>query len=151
MIGNTAGAQPPDRPRRIDAVKQSAAVTTRAQAKNSNKPPKSIKIDTELKWAITNRDEFQKAQLEDKSLDKLREANEEKYCGRGRSHVAQKKGLLYRYYEHPNVNNGKEVGQLVVPKVLRKKIMELAHETMMSGHMGIKKTTDRILSNFGLG
>ena len=38
-------------------------------------------------------------------MDKPREANEEKYCGQGKSRFAQKNELLYRYYEHPDKNN----------------------------------------------
>ena len=38
--------------------------------------------------------------------------------------------------------------QLVVPKQLRVKVMKLAHETLLGGHLGMKKTTDRIMSSF---
>ena len=38
--------------------------------------------------------------------------------------------------------------QLVLSDKLKIKIMELAHDSKMSGHLGAKKTQDRISSNF---
>ena len=36
----------------------------------------------------------------------------------------------------------------MVPKTLRKKVMEVAHDSIFAGHLGIKKTKDRIQTNF---
>ena len=36
----------------------------------------------------------------------------------------------------------------MVPKTLRKKVMEVAHDSIFGGHLGIKKTKDRIQTNF---
>ena len=49
---------------------------------------------------------------------------------------------------HPYVNGGKPLKQVVVPVQLRNRIIELAHGSIMGGHMGIKKTTDKIQSAF---
>ena len=38
--------------------------------------------------------------------------------------------------------------QLVIPENFREKVLRLAHETLMSGHLGIKKTMDRVLTVF---
>ena len=38
--------------------------------------------------------------------------------------------------------------QLVIPENFREKVLRLAHETLMSGHLGIKKTMDRVLTEF---
>ena len=46
------------------------------------------------------------------------------------------------------MNNGKEIQQVIVPVKLRNQLMELAHSSLMGGHMGIKKTTDRIRGSF---
>ena len=32
----------------------------------------------------------------------------------------------------------------MVPMPLRRQLMEVAHESVMGGHMGVKKTTDKI-------
>ena len=44
--------------------------------------------------------------------------------------------------------------QVVVPESLRERVMKIAHESLLAGHVGAKKTTERILSSFhwpGLG
>ena len=55
---------------------------------------------------------------------------------------------MYRVYKHPYVNSGKPLKQVMVPVQLRSRIMELAHGSLMGGHMGIKKTADKIQSAF---
>ena len=42
-----------------------------------------------------------------------------------------------------NVNH-----QIVVPRVYRPEILNLAHETPMSGHLGVNKTYHKILNHF---
>ena len=36
----------------------------------------------------------------------------------------------------------------MVPKSLRHRVMEVAHDSMFGGHLGTKKTEDRIITNF---
>ena len=38
--------------------------------------------------------------------------------------------------------------QLVIPKALREKVMEFAHDSKLSGHQGMKRTQDRIKACF---
>ena len=38
--------------------------------------------------------------------------------------------------------------QIVVPKIYRSEILSLAHETPMSGHLGVNKTYHKILNHF---
>lgn len=40
------------------------------------------------------------------------------------------------------------VYQIVVPAVYRRDIMAIAHETPMTGHLGLNKTYHKILSQF---
>ena len=40
------------------------------------------------------------------------------------------------------------VKQLLVPQKLRTKVLKLAHETLLGGHLGIQKTLDRVMSSF---
>ena len=44
--------------------------------------------------------------------------------------------------------SGKETKQLAVPSTLRKGGLSLAHESIMAGHLGNKKTLDRVLNHF---
>ena len=53
--------------------------------------------------------------------------------------------VLYRIFQ--NKLHG-EVKQIVVPEIYRKQVMKLAHESIVGGHLGAKKTVDRITSNF---
>ena len=57
-------------------------------------------------------------------------------------------GMLFRYFQSPKVSNNNIFKQLVVPSPHRMTVMKRAHDCVLSGHLGIKKTTDRVLSNF---
>ena len=65
--------------------------------------------------------------------------------GKKISHV-KRKGILYRITKKVDAEK-EELKQILVPKDLRK-VMEVAHDTMLAGHKGVKKTEDRILTNF---
>ena len=51
-------------------------------------------------------------------------------------------------FKHPHVNNGKPDRQIVVPEKLRKQVMEHAHDSIMDGHLSIRKTIEKIFNNF---
>ena len=53
-------------------------------------------------------------------------------------------GLLYRLH----VREGETWSQLVVPQVSRDRVLSLGHESIMSGHLGTRKTSDRIVNCF---
>ena len=59
-----------------------------------------------------------------------------------------KRGILYRIYKHSFVNGGQPLKQVMVPVLLRPRIIEVAHGSIMGGHLGINKTTDKIESAF---
>ena len=51
--------------------------------------------------------------------------------------------VKYRVIEN---NQGEShVKQLIIPKELREKVIEIAHDSKLSGHQGIKKTQDLYL------
>ena len=54
-------------------------------------------------------------------------------------------GVLYRRYSPPG---GEEVEQLVLPMPCRPTVLRLAHNIPLAGHLGRKKTTDRIKQRF---
>ena len=63
---------------------------------------------------------------------------------RGQTKFVERKDLLYREF-----TKGKKVTcQLVVPEGFCERVMRLAHETLMSGHLGTKKTLDRVVAEF---
>ena len=63
---------------------------------------------------------------------------------RGETKFVLKKDLMCRQFTKGN----KLTLQLVIPESFREKVLRLARETLMSGHLGIKKTMDRVLTEF---
>ena len=62
-----------------------------------------------------------------------------------------KNGILMRKWRPPDVSTENEWTvnhQIVVPRVYRPEILNLAHETPMSGHLGVNKTYHKILNHF---
>ena len=59
----------------------------------------------------------------------------------------QKNGLYYREFNKGD-KHGHVYSQLVLPSKLIIEILKLAHDGIMAGHLGIRKTTDRILNDF---
>ena len=66
-------------------------------------------------------------------------------------------GLLYKHWIPLHHQRGlaskrekrnMTVEQLVLPKKCRRKVMEMAHSIPLAGHLGKKKTTDRVLQRF---
>ena len=62
-----------------------------------------------------------------------------------------KNGVLMRKYRPPDAKASEEwlvFHQVVVPEVYRNDILAMAHDLPLSGHLGVKKTRDRILRQF---
>ncbi|PIK47381.1 hypothetical protein BSL78_15768 [Apostichopus japonicus] len=62
-----------------------------------------------------------------------------------------KSGVLMRKWRHPEVAANEEwlvFHQIVVPSEYRAQIIQVAHDHAMSGHLGVRKTRDRILRHF---
>ena len=62
-----------------------------------------------------------------------------------------KNGILMRKWRPPDVSAEDEWTvnhQIVVPRVYRPEILNLAHETPLSGHLGVNKTYHKILNHF---
>ena len=87
-------------------------------------------------------------QGEDVSLQKYYKKTDIKKKGLQEVKFEVKDRVLCRVFKHPHVNNGKSVRQVVVLEQLRKQVIELAHDSIMRGNLGIRKTVDRILNNF---
>ena len=62
-----------------------------------------------------------------------------------------KDGLLMRKWRPPEVAADDEwavVHQIVVPKKYRRYVINIAHDTPLSGHLGVNKTYQKVLSHF---
>ena len=128
-----------------------AAVETRAQKVKKAKDLRPLKV-LEAQNLSENREEIIQAQHEDTLLDKLwnlADSNQVRKTGKeNESRYFVSNGLLFRSFTSPSLENGRTFTQLVLPKKLHPKVLKLAHDSTMSGHLGIKKTTDRVLANF---
>ena len=91
--------------------------------------------------------ELRKLQSKDKSLFACFTLANNKQPNKGGSgSFVIKKGLLYRKYKGPHKPGS--ASQLVIPKELQKIVLSLGHDSCMAGHLGTKKTLDRIQTAF---
>ena len=95
-----------------------------------------------------DRNELVRLQSEDKNPEKYWHQRDIKVKGKQEVSFKERGSVLYGSYKHPHVNGGKPVRQVMVPMPLRCQLMEVAHESVMGGHMGVKKTADKIQKAF---
>src|ERR1043165_1594311 len=128
-------------------IHSTAAIETRAST-NKIERYKPLKL-TEMPDIKVTRDEIRMLQEEDESLKKYRETSEHKNTEgvhTDKMQFIKQNGLLYRKYSEVLKNDAKL--QLMVPKPLRDKVLNFAHCCLLSAHLGIKKTHDKICNDF---
>lgn len=124
-----------------------SAVQTRAQEKKEAQSVRPLKHTTVDALNLSPA-EFCKLQREDSSLSKYWEMvksnsqNDENH----KSCFVVKHDILYREYKSGPYDD--IVEQVVVPECLREKVILYAHETTLSGHMGINATYKKLCTNF---
>ena len=144
IIGNISGAQAAEDP---DSRWTEANVVTRAQAKQRD-VSRPLVVSRPEQWKAIDCNEIARLQREDMSIQKYR-FRTSPITKRDQEVIFQERdNVLYRVYTHPKVDKGKPIRQVIVPKPLRNQAMRIAHESVMGGHLGAKKTTQRILSDF---
>ena len=131
----------------VERGKTGCAVQTRAQIQKEEKPTKPLKVVSPSSLQVTPRD-FKEAQREDVDLARYYGFIELPNTGK----TMKKKwfelsgGTLFRFYRR--TEDDVLLKQAVVPKKLRSEVLKVGHEGILSGHLGIKKTTDRITAQF---
>ncbi|KAL5020859.1 hypothetical protein ScPMuIL_000014, partial [Solemya velum] len=142
IIGNIPGVTS------LNESELASAVETRSQAKA--KPFLPLKVPKPL--LVVNPDEFKQLQIDDLTLQKFRDligTDKNKHLSvKGIAEIEVKKGLLYRKFTSHEYGREIVTRQLLVPQKLRSQVLKLAHESIMGGHQGIKKTTARVLREF---
>ena len=103
------------------------------------------------KWIDIDRAQLSRLQSEDTLLHGYRDETRTQRKGYQEVTFEPKKGMWYQLYKHPKVNMGEQIHQVIVPKTLRKQIMEIAHKSVMSGHLGIRRETGSSTTSGGLG
>ena len=122
----------------------SMAAVTRARAKHvvAQKPLCDVPADLEI-----SKDKLVELQHQDHSLQslfQLAQSGEEKSVGKGTAFYFFSNGILCRNFS--KVQSVLE--QIVVPTSLRPTVLSLAHDQLLAGHCGARRTLARILSNF---
>ena len=158
LVGNVTGARCACKPTGTgdwldlaevdDSVENGFHVTTRNAKRIMDEPEPEYTIGRgRVKWDMVkmNTKEFIDIQQKDETLSScFKKLNrvQNKY-----PRFMLKSGVLVRV-----ANSGKHIKdmltQVVLPVKLRHKVMELAHDTVMAGHLGITKTQKRIMNHF---
>lgn len=110
------------------------------------------KADTMMKVPLVGSLEVTRAQLaekqkEDQSLKIcFNKIGKEFHSNKDTTYrFSEEEGLRYRHYR---LSTGRTFKQVVVPTTLRQHILKVAHEGIMAGHQGVRRTTARILGDF---
>ena len=91
-----------------------------------------------------NKSKLIELQQNDEDVQKCKE----KYnSGKSNSAFVEIDKILYRIYK-PKNNQEPECKQIVMPKVLRGRVLNLAHDSKMSGHFAFKRTYQRLAHHF---
>ena len=149
IVGNVLGARAADDPdpRWQGHVQEACAVSTRSQAKKAaERIP--LKVPCTKESPVVDREKLKQMQRDDESLQKYWERNDVVVRGQAETSIEVKGRVMYHVYKHPYVNGGKPPKQAMIPVQLRNRMMQKAHGSIMGGHIGINKTTDKIQSAF---
>ena len=140
VIGNIDGSK------LRDMSHFSAAAVIRSQAKQSEKAYRTLKVPDQI--INEDKEALKQAQATDPKLDRIRRRVDSgnitvsRGLNRGETKFVRKKDLMYTQFTKGN----KVTLQLVIPEGFCETALRLAYETLMSGHLGIKKTLDRVVS-----
>ena len=99
----------------------------------------------------TSPEELRRLQSDDESLSRPRSIADGASSAAAGEDFYRRDVLLYRRYSPPVTDSDDrkdDVEQLVLPSPLRPMVLKLAHDIPMAGHLGKKKTADRILCRF---
>ena len=121
------------------------AVITRSMAKKADKPRPSLKA-AKIDTGSINYEVLRDEQKNDETLQKYWNLAKTKDQDASKAHFEIKKDLLYRVHE--DKYNRVKVMQIMVPVKFREKVMQVAHDGLLSGHFGNRKTLERILTHF---
>lgn len=150
IIGNISDVREASNPN-PDWKDVTAAVETRGQKQARAKEMKELKVPEAIKGIVTA-EILRESQEGDSTLDKFRdfaESGESKVTRNGGcSKFYMQKGILFREFQSPSVNFGEKLQQVVVPVPLRNQVIRLAHESILGGHQGIQRTTNKVTSHF---
>ncbi|GFN96040.1 Zinc finger protein [Plakobranchus ocellatus] len=142
IVGNVEGARSPENP---DMSVMVGAATTRAQAKREA-VTKLLRVPDIKKHVGVDREQLIKLQQEDPRILALVDAGRTSRRGGKVVSFEKARGIVYRRYE--DLGRSVDGKQVVLPKPLRQYVMSVAHDSITGAHLGIRRTKDKVLSNF---
>ena len=119
------------------AIETGGAEETRGQRERKEKPLAPLRT-SKCMIKDVGATQLKEDQNMDMSLDVCRRKVEERIDGKESGQFAVKKGLLFRVVSR----KGKELSQLVVPDRYREEVMQLGHDSIMAGHIGVKNRVE---------
>ncbi|CAI5657199.1 unnamed protein product [Oreochromis niloticus] len=116
---------------------------------NCESTPVSVELQPDEKPLTlpVEKNKLIKAQKNDESLSCCWASVTEPKCGKSASYLIED-GVLMRYWTPSSGCTHEGVQQTVVPQSFRSQVLSLAHDHIMSGHLGITKTYNRVLRYF---
>ncbi|GFR58903.1 Gypsy retrotransposon integrase-like protein 1 [Elysia marginata] len=93
-----------------------------------------------------DREQLIKLQQEDPRIQELVDADRTSRRGGKVVSFEKARGIVYRRYEDRGRNV--RIKQVGLPKSLREYVMSVAHDSLTGAHLGIRRTKDKVLSNF---
>ena len=150
ILGNLPGVREADNPSAGWKPQNSvevAQVTTRAQKAADGQAIGQLRVP-EPSLDSGDKASLIQEQKEDPTLQKCwARVGDMKETKTARVHFVVQGELLFRIHQSL-VRDERVTRQLVVPKGRREAVMRMAHESIMAGHMGTRRTTDRVESHF---
>ncbi|XP_070179133.1 uncharacterized protein [Littorina saxatilis] len=132
---------------KAEAQPLKTAVVTRSQHSRDKEAPKSLKM-TDSGLGDVTREDLIRLQNQDPTLSRMRElarGSDPAPCGkRGQVQFIWKRGILQRRF----ITTDGTYSQVVIPESLRAGVLSLSHDVPMAGHLGTKKTQDRLWQSF---
>ena len=140
VIGNIPGTRNSDDT--VPGVETCTAVFTTAQARKDITVKPLVTKEVTAQTSIT-KNELAQLQQEDTTLEKYADLKDAVRKGDYEIKYEKRRGILYRIRNRVD-GLGECSKQIMLPKTLRRKVMEVAHDSIFGGHLGSKKTKDRI-------
>ena len=147
IIGNITGAREADNPDPVRKLAAAAITRARARQEDNVKAQNMKEISSRF---FVSREELCKLQSEDDELKAFFKSKDLTKRGKFEVKFEKRQGILHRIRRRID-GLGETWKQIMVPKSLRVRVMEVVHDSIFGGHLGVKKTKNRIkLTSTGL-
>ena len=130
----------------VAGVETCAAAVTRVQTRKAITVKPLVTKDMTAQTSIT-KNGLAKLHLEDTTLEKYADLKDGVRKGDYEIKYEKCRGVLYRIRNRVD-GLGESSKQIMVSKTLRRKVMEVAHDSIFGENLGMKKTKDGIQTNF---